>query len=112
VVLIEPSLTEDELNKAVEEIKSRIQRYGGEIIREEDWGLRDMAYELNKRTRAYYRIFTVKAPPTFVKPLEDFYRTYEPVFKFVTFKFKKKKLQALLDSLKGEQKQGDSTDVQ
>ena len=107
VVLIEPSLGEEELGRVVDEIKARIERYGGEIIREEDWGLRDLAYELNKRTRAYYRIFTVKAPPTFVRPLEEFFRTYEPVFKFVTFKFKKKKLKALLESLKGQQKEGE-----
>ncbi|RME65646.1 MAG: 30S ribosomal protein S6 [Nitrospirae bacterium] len=112
VVLIEPSLGEEEVSKVVDTIKSRIQRYGGEIIREEDWGLRDLAYELNKRRRAYYRIFTVKAPPEFVKSLEDFYRTYEPVFKFVTFKLKKKKLRAFLESLKGQQKEGAAQNVQ
>ncbi len=112
VVLIEPGLGEEEVTKVVETIKSRIQQFGGEIVREEDWGLRDLAYELNKRKRAYYRIFTVKAPPTFVKPLEDFYRTYEPVFKFVTFKLKKKKLRAFLESLKGQVKEGSPEDVQ
>ncbi len=106
VVIIEPTLSEEALNEALQKIRDKIATEGGEILKEDSWGRRKLAYELNKRTEGYYVFFTIKAPPTLIKKLEDFYRLYEPVFKFMTVKLKKKaEIEALMEELRGVQEE-------
>ncbi len=100
VVIIEPTLSEEKLQETLEKIREKIQKEGGEIVKEDFWGLKKLAYELNKRTEGYYMFFTIKAPPDLIKKLEDFYRVFEPVFKFMTVKLKKKpQIEALMEEL-------------
>jgi len=99
VVIIEPSLNEEQVEEVVEKIKNKIIEAGGEIIKEDRWGLRKLAYGLKKRKDGYYVIFTIKVSAEFIKELEDFYKLYEPIFKFMTIKLKKKELEVLIKEL-------------
>ncbi len=100
-VLIEPSLPDEEIDQVSAKIQEEIRKGGGEIIKEDRWGRRKLAYELNKRTQGYYILYTFKAPPEIVRSMERFYRVYEPVFKFMIIKLSKKEIEALQEQLKG-----------
>ena len=103
IVIIEPSLGEEELQEVSQKIKETIERYGGEILKEDNWGRRKLAYELNKRNQGYYILYTFKAPSDAVAKLESFYKVFEPVFKFMFIRMDKRQLKQLFDELKKPQ---------
>lgn len=101
VVLLVPNLSEEELQNSVQRITSLIKDSGGEVLKVDNWGKRKLAYKLNKQTMGYYVWFLFKAPSNAIKKMEDFYKVYDPVFKFMIIKLNKKQIDALPVELKG-----------
>jgi small subunit ribosomal protein S6 len=95
IVLLSDSLSEQELQSAIERIQGAVKEAGGQLIRTEQWGLRKLAYVLNKHRKGYYVLLLLQAPPQAIKKLEDFYKVFDPVFKFMVVKLGKHQLQAL-----------------
>lgn len=101
VVLVLPTLSEEELSEVINKISSVIADNGGEVLKVENWGKKKLAYKLNKQTMGYYLLFIFKAPSSAVKNIEDFYKVYDPVFKFMIIKLSKKEVAALPPEIKG-----------
>lgn len=57
VVLLLPTLTEEEVQEAVKKISSLIVENGGEILKVDNWGKKKLAYKLNRQTMGYYVLF-------------------------------------------------------
>ena len=57
---------QDKLQEFIEEI----QKAGGEILKKESWGLRDLAYKIKKNSNGYYYMINCKCDP---KVFESFY---------------------------------------
>lgn len=101
VVLLLPTLSEEEVEEAIKKISSFIAEQGGEVLKVENWGKRKLAYKLNKQTMGYYVLFLFKAPSSAIKKMEEFYRVYDPVFKFMILKLTKHQIAALPPEIKG-----------
>lgn len=95
VVIINSSLTEDEVKSATEKITEQITKSGGEILKVDNWGKRKLAYELNKQRMGFYVLFLFKSPSLAIKELEYFYKVYEPVMKYMIIRLSKKQIDAL-----------------
>ena len=59
--ILKPTLTEDQIKANVEELNALFTSRGGEILSEEEWGLKDLAYEINDFAKGYYVKFVVNA---------------------------------------------------
>ncbi|MEN2986254.1 MAG: 30S ribosomal protein S6 [Thermodesulfovibrionaceae bacterium] len=101
VVLLVPNLSEEELQSCLKKISSVIEENGGEILKIENWGKKRLAYKLNKQRMGYYVLFLFKAPSSAIMNIENFYRVYDPVFKFMVVKLNKKQIEALPPELRG-----------
>lgn len=101
VVLLLPSLSESEVEESIKKISSVIAENGGEVLKVDNWGKRKLAYKLNKQTMGYYVLFIFRAPSKAIKSLEDFYKVYDPVFKFMIIKLGKEQIAALPPEIKG-----------
>lgn len=101
VVLLLPTLTEEEVQEAIKKISSLIVENGGEILKIDNWGKKKLAYKLNKQTMGYYVLFLFKAPPFSIKKMEEFYRVYDAVFKFMILKLSKRQIALLPPDIKG-----------
>lgn len=99
IVIFDPSLNDEAIEQAVSSITSLIVNNGGEVLKIDKWGLRKLAYELNKRKQGIYILFLFKASPGFIKKLEEYYRLQDNVVKFMIIKLGKKELTALAKSL-------------
>jgi small subunit ribosomal protein S6 len=99
IVIFNPSLSDEEIETATTRIKDLIASEQGEILKVEPWGRRKLAYELNKQTRGFYTLLLFKAPSTVVKKLEELYKVYDPVFKYMVVKLEKKQREATLRKL-------------
>ncbi|MDR2926708.1 MAG: 30S ribosomal protein S6 [Cytophagaceae bacterium] len=89
VFILTPVLSDAQMKEAVEKFKTIVLENGGEILHEENWGLKKLAYPIQKKTTGFYNLLEFKADPSFVKKLEVNYRRDERVIRFLTFKLDK-----------------------
>ncbi|MGQ1889809.1 30S ribosomal protein S6 [Thermophagus sp. OGC60D27] len=89
VFILTPVLSDVQMKETVEKFRNLILEQGGEIVHEENWGLRKLAYPIQKKSTGFYQLFEFKADPTFIELLEINYRRDERVIRFLTFKMDK-----------------------
>ena len=89
VFILTPVLSDDQMKEAVEKFKGILTNNGAEIINEELWGLKKLAYPIEKKTTGFYVLVEFKAEPTVIKTLEVNYRRDERVIRYITIKNEK-----------------------
>jgi len=60
MVIFTPILSQEELKSESRKLTAFIKEEGGEIVSEEDWGLRTLAYPIEKKTTALYYLTEFK----------------------------------------------------
>ena len=83
--VLTPVLSEPQMKEAVEKFKTVITDNGGTIENVEEWGLRKLAYPIQKRTTGFYTLIEFDAEPTLIAKLETAFRRDEKVMRFLTF---------------------------
>ncbi|MCE5206182.1 MAG: 30S ribosomal protein S6 [Porphyromonadaceae bacterium] len=86
VFILTPVLSDAQMKEAVEKFKNLLSEQGAEIVNEEDWGLRKMAYPIDKKTTGFYTFLEFNADPSVVEKLEVNFRRDERVIRFLTVK--------------------------
>ena len=87
--ILTPVLSDVQMKEAVDKFKDYLTTNGAEIVNEEAWGLRKLAYPIQKKSTGFYCLFEFKGEPTIVKKLETAYRRDERVLRFLTFRLDK-----------------------
>ena len=85
VFIATPVLSDTQMKEAVAKYVKLITDNGGEIVHQEDWGLKKLAYPIQKKTSGFYHLFEFKADTQFVDALETQYRRDERIIRFLTF---------------------------
>ncbi|MBN2164992.1 MAG: 30S ribosomal protein S6 [Marinilabiliaceae bacterium] len=93
VFILTPVLSDAQMKEAVEKFKTLVTENEGEIVHEENWGLRKLAYPIQKKSTGFYQVLEFKAKPEFIDKLEVQYRRDERVIRFLTFKMDKYSMQ-------------------
>ncbi|MEW6110237.1 MAG: 30S ribosomal protein S6 [Nitrospirota bacterium] len=86
IVILNASLPDEEINEAVSKIKDIVVNSGGEVLKTDTWGRRKLAYEIKKQNKGFYALLIFKTPPATIKKLEEFYKVFDPVIKFMVIK--------------------------
>ncbi len=89
VFILTPVLSDDQMKEAVEKFKGILTKNGAEIINEELWGMKKLAYPIEKKSTGFYVLVEFKADPTVIKTLEVNYRRDERVIRYITIKNEK-----------------------
>ena len=89
VFIATPVLSEAQMKEAVAKYTELITANGGEIVYQEDWGRKELAYPIQKMTSGFYYLIEFKADPQFVNTLETQYRRDERIIRFLTFAMNK-----------------------
>ncbi len=89
VFILTPVLSDQQMKETVEKFKGILAEKGAEIINEESWGLKKMAYPIQKKSTGFYQLLEFKAEPTVVDKLEVSFRRDERVLRFITVKLDK-----------------------
>jgi small subunit ribosomal protein S6 len=89
VFITTPVLSETQMKEAVEKFKKIITDNGGDIVHEENWGLKKLAYPIQKKSTGFYYLIEFAAPGEFIQKLEIEYRRDERIIRFLTFKMDK-----------------------
>ena len=89
VFILTPVLSDVQMKETVEKFKNLLIANGAEIVNEENWGLKKMAYAIEKKSTGFYSLLEFKADPTVVEKLEIGFRRDERVIRFLTVKLDK-----------------------
>ena len=89
VFILTPVLSDEQMKEAVEKFKGVLVQNGAEIINEENWGLKKLAYAIDKKTTGFYELIEFNAAPETIKKLEIAYRRDEKVLRYITVKMEK-----------------------
>ena len=89
VFICTPVLSEPQVKEAVTKFKDSIASNGGELIHEEDWGMKKLAYPIQKKSTGFYHLFEFKADPAFITKMETDFRRDERIMRFMTVKLDK-----------------------
>ena len=84
VFIATPVLSDVQMKEAVAKYTKLITDAGGEIVYEEDWGLKQLAYPIQHKTSGFYYLIEFKASPEFVASLEIQYKRDERILRFLT----------------------------
>lgn len=89
VFILTPVLSDVQMKETVEKFKGILTAAGAEIVNEENWGLKKLAYPIEKKSTGFYNLLEFKAEPTVVDKLEIGFRRDERVIRFLTVKLDK-----------------------
>ena len=89
VFILTPVLSDDQTKETAEKFKKVLTDQGAEIISEEAWGLKKLAYQIEKKSSGFYYLIEFKAEPEVIKVLETAFRRDEKVIRFQTVKLEK-----------------------
>ena len=89
VFILTPVLSDDQMKETVAKFKKLLTDNGAEILNEEAWGLKKMAYPIEKKSTGFYFLVEFKAEPTVINTLETGFRRDEKVIRFMTVKLDK-----------------------
>lgn len=86
VFLSRQDLTEGQVKDQTEKYAKVIKDQGGKVLKEEQWGLRTLAYKINKSKKAHYTLIEFDAPGTAVIELERLMRIDEDVMRSLSIR--------------------------
>ena len=89
VFILTPVLSDEQMKETVAKFKKLLTDNGAEILNEEAWGLKKLAYNIEKKTSGFYNLIEFKADPTVINTLEVGYRRDEKVIRYMTVKLDK-----------------------
>ena len=86
VFILTPVLSDAQMKEAVEKFTKVLTDNGATIVNEEIWGLRKLAYPIDKKSTGFYSLVEFDGDPTLVKKLETAFRRDERVIRFLVFR--------------------------
>jgi len=84
VFIMTPVLSDEQMKEAVSKFQNYLKAKGAEIVYEDHWGLRKLAYPIQKKSTGFYHLVEYKADSLFVKDLETELKRDERVIRFLT----------------------------
>jgi small subunit ribosomal protein S6 len=84
VFIMTPVLSEEQAAETVDKFKKFLKGKGAKIKHEENWGLRKLAYPIQKKTTGFYQLLEFEAPGEVITPFETEFRRDERILRFLT----------------------------
>ena len=86
VFIARQDLTPAKVTELTEKYVSVIENNGGKVSKREKWGLRTLAYKINKNRKGYYTLINIDAPASAVVEMERLMRLDENLLRYLTVK--------------------------
>ena len=89
VFIATPVLSDVQTKELFGKFQGVVTENGGQIVSSEDWGLRKLAYPIQKKTTGFYYLIEFEGEGDLIEKLETQYRRDERVIRFLTFRMDK-----------------------
>ena len=84
VIILTPLLSDEVAKEVIAKFSKLLTDNGAEIVQEDSWGLRKLAYPIQKKSTGYYHLTEYKAPGELINKLEVEFKRDERVMRFLT----------------------------
>jgi len=95
IVILNAALSDEEAEAAISRIKDLIAGQGGEVLKVDVWGRKKLAYEIKKQKKGLYVLFYYKTPAATIRKLEEFFKVFDAVVKYLIIKLGAKQVRSL-----------------
>ncbi len=89
VFILNPVLSESQVKETVQKFEDYLVSKGAEMISKEDWGLKKLAYTIQKKKTGFYHLFEFKVAGEVIAPFELEFRRDDSVMRYLTVKLDK-----------------------
>lgn len=89
VFILTPVLSEQQAKETVKGYTSMLKSASAKVVHQEDWGLRKLAYPIQKKSTGFYFLIEHETPGEFIDKLEVAFRRDEKVLRFLTVRMDK-----------------------
>ncbi|WP_185853061.1 30S ribosomal protein S6 [Blattabacterium cuenoti] len=89
IMIITPVLSDDQAKKTAKEYENYLIKKDGKIVHQEHWGLKKLAYPIQKKQSGCYHLFEFLLSSNFVSDLELKLKQDERILRFITVKLNK-----------------------
>ena len=89
VFIMTPVLSADQVAETVEKYKAFLKEHNGIILHEESWGLRKLAYPIQKKSTGFYQLLEFEAEASVILPFETEFRRDERIIRFLSTRMDK-----------------------
>ena len=89
VIIGRQDLTNSQFQTLIDEFTSVIKSHDGEIKKTEYWGIRNLAYKINKNRKAHYYMLNISSSPETIAEYERLLGLHEDIIRFLTVKIDK-----------------------
>ena len=86
VFIARQDLTPAKVTELAQKYAAVIEKDGGKVTKTEDWGLRTLAYKIQKNRKGYYMLMNIDAPAAAVVEMERLMRLDENLLRYLTVK--------------------------
>ena len=84
VFILTPVLSNEQMNEAVDKFRKILTDNGAKIVHENNWGLRKLAYPIQKKNTGFYYLIEFQSGGELINKLEIEYKCDERVMRFLT----------------------------
>ena len=86
VIIARQDLGASQVNDLVANLSEVIKKEGGEVVKVDNWGLKNLAYRIKKNRKGYYVLLNIVAPANAISEYERIMRLNEDVIRYMTIK--------------------------
>lgn len=89
VFILNPVLSESQIKETVQKFEDYLVSKGAEMIHKEDWGLKKLAYPIEKKKSGFYHLLEFKVAGDTITPYELEFRRDDSVMRYLTVRLDK-----------------------
>jgi small subunit ribosomal protein S6 len=86
IIIVQPDLDEETTQGVIDRVNAIITDGGGEVLKTDIWGSRQLAYEIQNFRDGYYVYMEVEFAPEFGSELKQTLRYIEPIIRYSLLK--------------------------
>ena len=84
VFIMTPVLSDDQMKEAVDKFRNFLKEKNAQIIYEQNWGLKKLAYPIQKKSTGFYYLIEFSAAGSVIADLETAFKRDERIIRFIT----------------------------
>ena len=96
ILILKPDLDEAQVNQSIEKITSTLNKFGGTILKLDQWGKKRLAYRVRKNKFGFYLNIYHTCEPGEVPQLEKEYQLYDLVIKYLVIRLDDKDIERVM----------------
>ena len=100
--ILNPVLDEERFSELVSKVNNWIEENGGEVVEVDEWGVKKLAYEIDKKSTGYYVNMYFEAPGEAIEVVERNMRIEDDILRYLTLKYDAKMMRHYDLRKKGE----------